>query len=105
MKITKRQLKKIIKEEKQKLMNEGGPVASAERALGLYANVSVVDQLTQSILDLLQNVEMEAVEDGLEDDEAEDLAANATLLAVAQALQAAGMFAEYQALYAMIQRG
>ena len=45
---------------------------------------------------------MGAVEDGLDEDEAEDMAADAALLAVAQAFQSAGMIAEYNAVYNMI---
>ena len=105
MKITKRQLRRIIKEEKAALLSENGPIQSAERSLGLYADVSDVGGLTDSLLNILQGVEMSAVEDGLDDEMAEAYAADAALLAVAQAFQSAGMMAEYQALYRMIGRG
>ena len=105
MKVTKRQLKRIIKEEKQKLLVEMNPVKNAERSLSMYANTTVVDQMSKSITTLLQNIEMEAIEDGLEDDEAEEMAIDAVVLAVAQAFQSAGMVAEYNALYDMVQRG
>ena len=99
MKITKRQLIQIIKEEKANLLKEN---ANAERSLGSYANSSSVDALTDALLNILQEVEMGAAEDGIEDDEAEEMAADAALLAVAQAFQSAGMIAEYNALYNMI---
>ena len=105
MKVTKTQLKKIIKEEKAKLLVEMNPVKNAERSLGMYANTAVVDQMTKSIVDLLQNIEVEAIGDGLEEDEAEEMAIDAVVLAVAQAFQSAGMVAEYNALYDMVQRG
>ena len=105
MKVTKTQLKRIIKEEKQKLLVEMNPLANAERSLGMYANTSVIDQMSKSIADLLQNIEIEAIDDGLEEDEAEEMAIDAVLLAVAQAFQSVGMVAEYDALYKMIQRG
>ena len=73
-------------------------MANAERSLGMYANVSLVDQLSTTVMELLQNIETEAVEDGLDDEEAEDYAADAVVLAVAQAFQAAGLVAEYEAL-------
>lgn len=98
MKITKRQLKKIIKEEKQKLLVEMNPMANAERSLGMYADVKDVDILQDALLNILQGVELAAVEDGLEDDEAEEMAADAAVLAVAQAFQSAGLIGEYQAL-------
>ena len=102
MKITKRQLRRIIKEEKQRLLVEMSPFADAKRSLSGYANVSTVDKLTDAILDLLQEVEMGAAEDGLEDDEAEDMATSAALLAVAQAFQSAGNVGEYDAIFRMI---
>ena len=89
----------IIKEEKANLLKEN---ANAERALGSYANSSSVDALTDSLINILQEVEMGAVEDGLEDEEAEDMAADAALLAVAQAFQSACIVAEYNAVYNMI---
>jgi len=105
MKVTKRQLKRIIKEEKSKLLVEMNPAKNAERSLSMYADVNDVDKLTTSLLDILQGVEMAAVDDGLEDDEAEEMAGDAALLAVAQAFQSAGMVAEYNAIYKIITRG
>ena len=106
MKITKRQLRKIIKEEKASLLSEmyQGGHSDAERALGMYTNVSTVDQVTDSILNVLQEVEMGAHEDGMEGDEGEDLAAAAAILAVAHAFQAAGRIDVYQALFQELQR-
>ena len=98
MKITKRQLKRIIAEEKQKLLNEMGPAANAERALGMYADTSDIDKLQTAFMDILQGVSMAAMEDGLDDDEAEEMAADAAVLAAAQAFQAAGLVAQYDAL-------
>ena len=53
MKITKRQLRRIIKEEKQKLLIEMNPIANAERNLGGLASVSTTEAITNGILDLL----------------------------------------------------
>ena len=105
MKITKRQLRRIIKEEKQKMleMYKGGR-SNAERSLGLYANTSTVDQITDSILNVLQEVEMGAHEDGMEGDESEDMAVAAAILAVAHAFQAAGRIDVYQALIQELKR-
>ena len=99
MKITKRQLRKIIKEEKQRLLSEN---QNAERALGSYANVSTTDKVTDSILDILQEVEMGASEDGMDNEMAEEMARSAALLAVAQAFQSAGLTDVYMALYKLI---
>lgn len=105
MKITKNQLRRIIAEEKQKLLVEMNPVANAERSLGMYADSADVDKLQDALLDILQGVEMAAAEDGLEDDEAEEMAADAAIIAVAQAFQSAGMIAEYDALQRLVARG
>ena len=100
MKITKKQLRRIIKEEKRKLLREN---RNAEMALGSFANVATTDQLTDSILNLLQEVEMGAAEDeGLGQDEAEEMARNAALLAVAQAFESAGLMDVMMALQKMI---
>ncbi len=92
MKITKRQLRRIIKEEKEKILLEMNPERDADRSLSLYANVTTTDKITDSILDILQEVEIGAAEDGLEDEESEAAARNAALLAVANAFEAAGLF-------------
>ena len=100
MKITKKQLRRIIKEEKRKLLREN---RNAEMALGSFANVSTTDQITDSILNLLQEVEIGAAEDeGLGQDEAEEMARNAALLAVAQAFESAGLMDVMMALQKMI---
>ena len=92
MKITQKQLKRIIKEEKAKLLAEQmNPQANAERALGSFADMAAVDRVTDGVLDLLQSIEMGAVEEGLEDEEAEEMASNGAILAVAQAFQSAGL--------------
>ena len=71
----------------------------------MYADSADVDKLQDALLNILQGVEMEAANDGLEDDEAEEMAADAAILAVAQAFQSAGMIAEYDALQRLISRG
>ena len=105
MKVSKRQLRRIIKEEKSKLLVEMNPIKNAERSLSLYADINNVDTLTTAIQDILAGVEMSAIDDGLEEDEAEEMAGDAALLAVAQAFQAAGLIAEYDAIYKIITRG
>jgi hypothetical protein len=52
MKITRNQLRKIIKEERAKLLVEMNPAADAERSLGLYANASTVDKLSSALQSL-----------------------------------------------------
>ena len=74
MKITKRQLRRIIREEKARLQEYGGgdPNTPAGRALGMYFDVSMMQQVG-SILDALFHNAMEAAEeDGMEPEEAYD---------------------------------
>ena len=97
--ISQRQIARIIKEERDKLLVEMNPMVNADRAVGGFANASTVDQVTQGILNLLQEIEMGAVEEeGLEDEEAEEFARNGAILAVAQAFQSAGLIDVYMAL-------
>ncbi len=104
MKITKRQLRRIIREEKQRLLEMGGR-SDADRSLGLYANVSTTDQLTSAIVDLFNEVDLGVQRDGVEDDEMSgDMAAAAVLLACARGFQAAGRMDIYQALHQELQR-
>ena len=72
MRITKRQLRRIIKEEKAILLEYGGggPNSPAGRAMGLYFDVNMVQQVG-SILDSLFHDAMDAAkEDGMEPEEA-----------------------------------
>ncbi len=90
MKVSKRQLRQIIKEEKSKLLNEMNPRANAERAIGMYASTALLDTFKKTGLDLMQNVEVEALED-LEDElSAEEAAVGAFLMVVSQVLDSAG---------------
>ena len=90
MKITKRQLRQIIKEEKSRLLNEMNPRANAERAVGMYASAALLDTFKRNGLDLMHGVEMEALED-LEDElSAEEAALGAFLMVVSQVLDSAG---------------
>jgi len=104
MKITKRQLRRIIKEEKANLLSEAGPVANANRSLGLYANMSTVDNITDGLHDLLQEVMMGAEEDGMGEEDAERASRDAAIVAVANAFQGAGILDVYHNLMRMLQR-
>lgn len=102
MKITKRQLRRIIKEEKSRLLVEN-PQANAERAVGGFAEVSTVDQVTDGILDMLAQIELGAQdEEGLEEEEAEEFARNGAILAVAQAFQSGGLTDVYMAMIKLL---
>ena len=81
------------------------PIANAERSLSMYAAESEVNTLASTVQDILAGVEMAAADDGLEDDEAEEMAAKALLLAIANALQAVGLTKEYDVVYRMVSEG
>ena len=102
MKITKKQLLQLIKEEKASLLKENA-LANAERALGGFADQSSVDRMQDGLMDVLQEIEMGAVEEeGLEDEEAEEFARNGAILAVAQAFQSTGFTDVYMALVKLL---
>ena len=75
MRITKRQLKRIIKEEKAKLLEYGGgdPNTRAGRALGLYFDVSMMQQVGSALDALYHNAMDAARDDGLDDQEAYEM--------------------------------
>ena len=71
MKISKRQLRRIIKEEKAKLITEYNPAQDpAKRAIGLYFDVNMMKQFDKIMYDMFENAMGAAQADGLEPDEA-----------------------------------
>jgi hypothetical protein len=70
MKITKRQLKRIIKEEKR-IFNE--QQTGADRAIGLYFDVNQQKMAFDSLAVLFDEAVTDAIEDGAMDDEAVDM--------------------------------
>ena len=98
MKISKRQRRRIIKEEKAKVLVEMNPMANAEYMQGNYSPMSDIDALTDALANLLQKTEVDALEDMGDDLDAEEAAAGAVTLTVALAFQSVGMIEQYQAL-------
>jgi hypothetical protein len=98
MKISKNQLRRIIKEEKQKLLSENNPIRNAEFLQGNYANVSDVDILENAMSDLLQGSETDAFDDMGDDDDAAIAAQTILTFTIAQRFQSLGMIAQYEAL-------
>ena len=98
MKITKRQLKRIIKEEKAKLLNENNPMANAERMQGAYADTASIDALENAMSDLQAGVNADAFDDMGDEDDADDAAVAALTFTIAQTFQSLGMIAQYEAL-------
>jgi len=75
MKITKRQLRKIIKEEKAKL-NEMGPQSNNERAIG-YFPVDKLEQLSVLVDDIYEDAWENAADDLGPDEDLEGIITNA----------------------------
>jgi len=98
MKITKKELKKIIKEEKQKLLMEMNPMANAQRMQGSYSDTAAVDAVERALADLLAGTDQSAFDDLGDEDEADDAAVAAVTITVANALQGLGLLAQYEAL-------
>ena len=76
MKITKKELKKIIKEEKQKLLMEMNPIANAQRMQGMYSDTAAVDAVERALADLLAGTDQSAFGDFGDEDDADDAAAD-----------------------------
>ena len=98
MKITRDDLKRIIKEEKQKLLVEMNPMANAQRMQGEYADTAAVDGVENALSELMFGINQDAFEDMGDEDDADDAAAAAVTLTVAQAFQSLGLLAQYEAL-------
>ena len=78
MKITKSQLKRIIREEKTRLLNEQGAhtlqgASSADRTIGTYFDINVQKQATSLLTDLYDNAIEGAMEDGMDLLDAEEV--------------------------------
>ena len=67
MKITKRQLRRIIKEEKARLLSE---MSNADRTIGLYFDINQQKMAFDSLAVLYDESGEDAMLDGLEDAEA-----------------------------------
>ena len=106
MKITKNQLRRIIKEEKQKLLTEMNPVADTERILGSVVSSAMTDQLGSTLRNFLNDTAVKLeVEEELDEDEADEKAHTALVLALAYELQSLGLVNPYNVLYTLVQRG
>jgi len=98
MRVTKKQLRRIIKEEKSKLLNENNPIANAEYLQGNYSDTVAIDAVGSALAELLAGTDSAALEDLQDQDDADDAAVASVTLAVANAFQSFGMIAQYDAL-------
>ena len=106
MKITKRELKKIIKEEKQKLLMEMNPLADAERTLGSSATEASKNDIGSALRNFLNDTATRLeVEEEFDEDEADEKAHAALVLALAYELQSLGLVNPYNVLYNLVRNG
>ena len=106
MKITKRQLRRIIKEEKQKLLMEMNPLADAERTYGSVATEASKDQIGSALRNFLKDTAANLeVEEEVYTDEADEKAHAALVLALAYELQSLGLVNPYDVLYNLVRNG
>lgn len=96
MRITKRQLRRIIKEEASRLSEN----QNAERMQGLYADTAAIEALQMAFDDLLAGAEMSAASDFGEGDKSgyHEAAEAAVTLTVARVFEEAGLQAQAYAL-------
>ena len=99
MKITKRQLRRIIKEEKTKLLNETSPMINAEYQQSNYANVNLVAQIQNGVEQLMNQVlDDEDVVENFDEFEGDRIAANVVTYTVLTALNSVGLLGQADAL-------
>ena len=91
MKITKKQLRRIIKEERAKVLNETTPRINAEYQQGNYASLNLVSAIEKSIEDLYGQVNNAAAADLGDDEEADFATVNVVTLTLIDALDRLGM--------------
>ena len=96
MKITKRQLKRIIKEEKAKLLNETMAERNADRQQGSFANVNLVNSVINGIEALFEQVVNDASEELGDDQEGDIAAANVVTYTVIGAFKRIGLIGQAQ---------
>lgn len=90
MKVTKGQLRKLIKEQTARVLAEQGMLPDGDRALTKYANRPAMNQALASLETTYMSIVAEATDQGVPKAEAEDLAASALLELVRFALEEKG---------------
>jgi len=98
MKFSKQQLKRIIKEEKAKLLNETTPRINAEYQSGNYASLELVSAIEKSIEELYGQVNNAAAMDLGDDQEADFATVNVVTMTLIDALERLGMIAQARML-------
>ena len=87
MKITKRQLRQIIKEEKSKLLTE---LSQGERARGLYIDDAMASSVKTTLEQMYNSAVNDAIDDGEDEMDAEEMCAAAITEVVGEFLDSVG---------------
>ena len=90
VKITKRQLRRIIKEERQKLAEMDFSQRQVDRAAGVYTPIAKADTVENSIVKLWGEIFDNAVTDEIDEDEAAEMASLVLVQRLARALDSLG---------------
>ena len=91
MKITKKQLRRIIKEERSKLLNEMNPRANAARIRGLHLDDAVSERTKTLMTQLYNNAVTDIIaEEGVLEEEAEEMAIVGVIEVVREFLDSVG---------------
>ena len=94
LEITEEEIRRIIKEEKAKMLKENTPVRNAEYQQGSFANVNLVSAVTNGIEALFEQVVNDASEDLGDDQEGDIAAANVVTYTVIEAFQRIGLIGQ-----------
>ena len=101
MKITKQQLRQIIREAS---VDDGdNALKRSEYGMGAYANVTDVEKIKRAITDLSHSVFDAAEDDGIDEYEASAISAAVTIVVVADALQAANFVRVADLMYRIVE--
>ena len=87
MKITKSQLRRIIKEEKAKLLTE---LSQGERARGLYIDDAMASSVKSTLEQMYNNGVNDAIADGEDEMDAEEMCAAGVTEVVGEFLDSVG---------------
>ena len=87
MKISKRQLRQIIKEEKAKLLTE---LSQGERARGLYIDDAMASSVKSTLEQMYNKAVDDAIDDGEDEMDAEEMCAAAITEVVGEFLDSVG---------------
>jgi len=92
MKVSKRQLRRIIREEKTKLVEQGsGALENTRRSQGMYSDITEIDAVKAAMESLYTQTMNDAMEDLGDEEMANDESIGALILTVAEVFESLGL--------------